>query len=247
MFFRWLVPNEIYNEEPINPADKDSILALSRYLIINLEELDSLNKKDVSKLKAFISRGDVTKRVAYGRHEEKFTRISSFVGNTNKSDILADETNTRWIIVKVKKFNWKAYTKEIDPLQLWSQAIHEMKLGPESGELNIAEKGERELRNNQQFLETTQEREILMKYFDEGEDLMTATDVKILIERKIPNIKINLNQLVRELRRVHGESELDRVGGKVGRYYKLKNSFIPDYADMHGDFKAVQSKDELPF
>lgn len=250
MFFRWLIPKELYNEEPISPTEKDSILALSRYILINLDELDSLNKRDVSKLKAFISRGEIIKRVAYGRHDERFCRVASFVGSTNKSDLLADTTNTRWIILKTKIFDWKKYTKEIESLQIWAQALAILKKDKNSGELTDEEKTERERRNSLQFLETSSERELLLKHFEESDkaDAITATDIKYLIETNLFPLKINLHQLVRELHRMYGEANHSRINGKLGRYYFLKHSFDTSqqaYQNFHEPQKEQQ--ENIPF
>jgi hypothetical protein len=238
-FFRWLLPSkELYNEEPVHPSEKDSILALGRYVLINMDELDELNKKEVSKMKAFISRGTITKRVAYGRHDENFPRIASFVASTNKSDVLADENNTRWIILKIVNFDWKGYVKNINPLQIWAQCLKLLNEDNDSGELTFAEKQERDNRNAAEFLEISSEREILHKYFEAGNTPMTTTDIKILIENKKHPIKINIYQLKKELRRSYGEpSKPTRINGKQGRYYYIKTSLFEDafnleYADV---------------
>jgi len=239
-FFRWLhMYSELYNEEPVNPGDKDSILALGRYMAINMDELDGLNKKEVSKLKAFISHGTITKRVSYGRHDQNFPRIASFVASTNKSDLLADDLNTRWVILKILSFDWKGYVKNIEPGQLWAQAMQELINEKDSGELTINEKRERDRRNEKEFLEISVEREILDKYFESGEFAITATDLKIMIENKKHPIKIHIAQLSRELKRKFGEIKPTRVNGTVGRYYMLKSTFftqesafnIPEYIE----------------
>jgi len=250
--FRWMIPGELYNEETVNPTEKDSILALSRYIFINMEELDSLNKRDVSKLKAFISRSEIVKRVAYGRHDERFDRIASFVGSTNKSDLLADTTNTRWLILKVKDFDWKGYTKKIEPLQLWAQAVEMLKNDNYAGELSKEEKEEREHRNSLQFLETSSEREILMKHFEESDksDGITATEIKHLIETNMYPMRINLHQLVRELHRMYGEPNNTRINGKVGRYYFLKHGFNSESpeATFNNYYEPQKEKEEdVPF
>lgn len=225
-FIRWLIPNDdLYYEEPIDPGAKDSILSLSRYLIINMDELDGLSKKEVAKLKAFISHGKITKRVSYGRHDEKFNRIASFFGSSNKSDLLADEKNTRWIIVKVLSFDWQGYLKNINPLQLWAQAMHELKADNNAGDLTKEEKQIRDNRNEAEFLEISIEREVLMKYFEKGDVPYTMTDVKILIETKKYTIKLNEYKLTRELKRLFGEPTKNiRIDGKQGKYYYLKTS-----------------------
>ena len=252
MFFRWLSLGQLYYEEPINPADKDSILALARYLIINMDELDSLNKKDVAKLKAFISHGEVTKRVPYGRHDEIFPRIASFVGSTNKTDILADEKNTRWIILKILSFDWEGYTKNINPMQIWSQCKAELDKNADAGELTIAEKLERDSRNDKEFLVISSEREILMKHFKEGIEPMTATDIKILIENKKYPLKLNFYQLLRELKRQFGEpTKPKKENGIIGRYYYLEHTlgnetYQPQYYNEPEQNKQVLGND-LPF
>lgn len=242
-FLKWLIPNQdLYYDEPIRPDDKDSILALSRYLLINLEELDGLNKKDVAKLKAFISKGTITKRVSYGKHDEKFNRISSLFGSSNRDDLLADEHNSRWLIFKVINFKWEEYTKKIDPLQIWSQAMHELKKDSKSGELTSDEKLKRDERNNSDFLQISKERELLLRYFKVGNMPMTATDVMYTIETKKSPIKVNEYSLRRELRRLFGEPlkvREDTIRGdekKQGRYYYLSTTlYDQSQVDMYLD------------
>jgi hypothetical protein len=250
MLFRWMTPRELYNEESINPTEKDSVLALGRYLVINMDELDSLSKKDVSKLKAFISRGEIIKRVAYGRHDERFNRIASFVGSTNKSGILADTTNTRWIILKVKKFDWQNYIKNVEPLQIWAQALAMLKEDTYAGELSLSEKQERERRNSIEFLETSAEREILLKHFTESNDSkgLTATEIKHLIEVNLHPLKINLYQLVRELHRLYGEPKHDRRDKKQGRYFRLIHNLNKQSEQNYVDFYDTERNEEnVPF
>lgn len=244
LFFKWLCPSELYDDEMIDPSSKDSLLKLARYMMLNLDELDSLGRKDVSKLKAFISKGEIKTRVAYGRFDEMFNRIGSIFGSTNKSDILADESNTRWLILKVKSFDWQGYTKNINPSDIWAQAYAEVMDNKDIGELTSAEKGIREERNNQQFLEISQEREILEKYFSEGNIYYTATEVKMLIEEKLHPVKISMFSLVREMRRVFGEANLCKNHeGKTGRYYKLDDSKIK-YTSM---FTEEVNRSDWPY
>ena len=247
LFFRWLCPSELYNQENIDPLQKDSILVLARYMLCNLDELDELNKREVSRLKAFISKGDIKQRVAYGRHDEQFDRVCSFVGSTNKTDLLSDDSNTRWIILKVDTFKWQEYTKSIDVLQLWAQAKENMY----NGELNKEEKIIRDTRNNTHFLETSTEREIIERYFEESSDFyLTATDIKILIEKWLPPQRVQQHALVRELRRVFGQPVFKRINGKVGRFYPCVDLIPKQQQYMSekfaSDFSEV-SNDNIPF
>jgi predicted P-loop ATPase len=226
---------DLYFEEHLDPSDKDSILALARYFIINLDELDELNKKDVSKLKSFISKVKITKRVSYGKFDRNFFRIASLFGSSNKSDLLADDSNTRWLIFKVINFKWQEYIKNIDPLQIWAQVVHELKKNTNSGELTREEKDKRDKRNNSDFLQISQERELLLRYFSEGEMPMTSTDVKYLLELKKHPLKVNEYALRRELRRLFGdpskpkrEDTIRGDAGHMGRYYYLKTELFDE-------------------
>lgn len=246
-FFEWLVPREIFNEEVIDPTDKDSILSLSRYLMINMDDIDSLNRKEVSKLKNFISKGSITKRLAYARNDEKFERIASFVASTNKLDILSDESNTRWIILKVLSFDWKKYTKEINPAQLWAQAISEFKAGND-GELSQEEKNIRDQRNDTQFVESTSERDILERHFTSGAEKMTITDIIVAIQRHemYYTLKLNRTQLARELKRLYGDYKNTTRDGKQGRYYLLNHDLHKKY-DAPDMYPVDSNNDDVPF
>jgi len=247
-FIKWLVNylSEIYNDESIDPHDKDSVLALARNLVLSLDELDTLNRKDLTALKSFISKGFINKRLPYGKAEERFNRIASLFGSTNRKDILTDTQNSRWIILKVENLKWEKYTKEIDPLQLWAQAIEIYKRNPKAGELSKKEQSERDKRNSSQYLEISTEREILLKYFQENEKATprTATEIKILIEQKLNPQRVNIRQLSRELKRLFGEPEMERVNGRVGVFYRLQTSL----EEPKRTFENFYEKDQdIPF
>jgi predicted P-loop ATPase len=256
-FLKWLMPeNNLYYSEHIDPSNKDDVLALSKYLFINLDDLDELNRKEVGKIKSFISKGKITKRVSYGKHDRNFIRIANFWGSTNKKGILSDTGNTRWLIFKVLNFKWKEYIKNINPLQIWAQAVYEFKKDNDSGELTKEEKQKRDIRNNSDFLQITQERELLLRFFSAGNIAMTATDVKYLIETKMHPLRLNEYNLRRELHRQFGEPtnpmRADTIRGdenKQGRYYYLNTELyshnLNEYVNEMTEPETVE--DDLPF
>jgi len=256
--FQWLCPPELYYDEPIELGDKDSFLAQARNLIINLDDLDQLSKKEVAKLKAYISKSNVNKRLPYARTETRMQRIASFVGTTNISDILADETNTRWIILKVRKIEWQKYTQEIEPMQIWAQVKFLYMQNNASGELTTIEKEKRDQRNATEFLETSVEREILQKWFyvdaDESKNqAYTMTDIQLLIERNQHPLKVNPKQLTRELRRMFGEALHTTIDRRTGRFYHLYCRFaqkdidpVPTYTGK-SVYESAKYGDDTPF
>ena len=219
-FWRWLTPTELYYEENIDSKNKDSLFPLAQFLVINLDDLDELAKKDVAHLKSYISKANVKQRPPFGRNIEEFTRIASFVGSTNKNDILSDDVNTRWIILKVTGFDWQGYTARIDPLNIWSQAYAVCKANNLAGDLSENEKKIQALRNTE-FLENSVEREFVAKYFESGDLAFTLSSIMTFIQDNIAH-KCNQYSLGRELKRLFGEPIMTRENGVKGRYYYLK-------------------------
>jgi len=136
-FIRNLNPfkNERYfTEAPIDASNKDCRLALCENLIWNIEELSSLHKEDVNKLKAFISLGDVNERIPYGRRATTRKRRCSFFASTNKDEFLVDERNTRWIIFDIIEINFnycnsQTGVKLVNINDVWAQAYYLYKSG----------------------------------------------------------------------------------------------------------------------
>jgi hypothetical protein len=55
----------------VNPNNKDTLINLSENLIINLDELENLNKTELGSLKALITQSAIRLRKAYGIYNEK--------------------------------------------------------------------------------------------------------------------------------------------------------------------------------
>jgi predicted P-loop ATPase len=79
----------------INPNNKDTTLLMSEKLVINLDELASLNKKQIESFKEMITKDVITERRAYGHFTENYIRRASFVGSSNHNEILMDVTGNR--------------------------------------------------------------------------------------------------------------------------------------------------------
>ena len=79
----------------LDPNNKDSVSRATGYWIVELGELDSTFKKDVARLKAFLSEQEDVYRRPYGRANNKFTRRTCFCGSVNKAEFLLDETGNR--------------------------------------------------------------------------------------------------------------------------------------------------------
>lgn len=203
-FLRFLTPPELlpYYTENIS-VDKDGIIAICKNLICNLDELAVLSKADINTLKSFISKSSVNVRLPYGRKAELLERICSFVGSTNRTDFLTDETGSvRWLVFEVTKINF-AYTSEIDINKVWSQAyFNAFKRKNYDSELTV-EDIEINERRNEKYSTISLEEEIVNKYFEKSEnveDFLTASDVMLIVNTNL-RVKLNIIKIGKVLTR----------------------------------------------
>lgn len=118
-------------------GNKDMINKLNRTWIAVVDELDSFNKKEMSNIKTFISNTKDTARLAFGKNAETYLRHCVFIGSTNDSTFLRDNTSIVerrfWVIKCNKKTKdsriWDVLTRDyID--QLWAEAVYYYRENP---------------------------------------------------------------------------------------------------------------------
>lgn len=197
-FLRFLIPPKLENYYTENISiDKDGIISICKNLICNLDELAVLSKSDVNTLKSFISKSSANIRLPYARKAEFLERICSFVGSTNRTDFLTDETGSiRWLIFEVYSFDFE-YSKEIDIDKVWAQAYYNAfkrkNYNPELTATDIAENEKR----NEKYAQVSMEQELISAHFEKSENIeefLTATDIMLSINNalglRLNNIKI---------------------------------------------------------
>ena len=197
-FLRFLIPPKLENYYTENISiDKDGIISICKNLICNLDELAVLSKSDVNTLKSFISKSSANIRLPYARKAEFLERICSFVGSTNRTDFLTDETgNIRWLIFEVYSFDFE-YSKEIDMDKVWSQAYYNAferkNYNPELTASDIAENEKR----NEKYAQVSMEQELISAHFEKSEkmeEFLTATDIMLAMNNalglRLNNVKI---------------------------------------------------------
>lgn len=197
-FLRFLIPPKLENYYTENISiDKDGIIGICKNLICNLDELAVLSKSDVNTLKSFISKSSANIRLPYARKAEFLERICSFVGSTNRTDFLTDETGSiRWLIFEVYSFDFE-YSKEIDIDKVWAQAYYNAfkrkNYNPELTATDIVENEKR----NEKYAQVSMEQELISAHFEKSEnieDFLTATDIMLAINNalgvRLNNIKI---------------------------------------------------------
>ena len=102
---------------------KDAMDHLRGKWIVEIAELDAMSRAEDTALKAFITRQVDKFRPAYGRREIEWPRQSVFVGTTNRSVYLKDETGgRRYWPVRCTSINLAALERDRD--QIWAEAVH---------------------------------------------------------------------------------------------------------------------------
>lgn len=93
--------------------------------ILEIPELSGFARAEVQDIKAFISDRCDKIRLAYDRRASEFPRQCIFVGSTNDSEYLKDQTGGRrfWpIACTVAEIDIDGFEDEVD--QLWAEAVH---------------------------------------------------------------------------------------------------------------------------
>jgi len=169
-----------FTDTPFNLGDKDAFQSISGKWIIELAELDSFNKSESTRAKAFFSSAIDNYRVAYGRRNNDYPRQCVFVGTTNQHEYLRDSSgNRRYWPVECLAVDLRALKRDRD--QLWAEALQMFKDGvlwwPSSDEMPLfeIEQGKRQIDDPWMLM--------IEQYLDEP-------------ERKLSSEKITINDLL---------------------------------------------------
>ena len=200
---RFLCPPTLskYFAEDIT-TDKDARIQLTRNFLINLDELSVLAKKEINALKAYFSKTTINERLPYDRKNSTLHRTCSFIGSTNRSTFLNDETGSvRWLCFELNNVINFAYSSEVDINKVWAQAYYLAYIDENFyPELTLKDITENEIRNKS-FRETSMEEELLCKYYSPGSDpadFKTASD--LVIQLACINPRLNMYYMGRALK-----------------------------------------------
>jgi predicted P-loop ATPase len=96
--------------------------------LVEIAELDSMTRTEVSRVKAFLSRSTDRFRPPYGRRIVEQPRRCVFAGTVNAFEYLRDETgNRRFWPVRCSVARLDELHRDRD--QIWAEAVHEFKQG----------------------------------------------------------------------------------------------------------------------
>lgn len=109
----------IKRDHHLDGANKDSILGAISHWIVEIGELDSSFKKDVARLKGFLTNDCDKIRPPYGKEAVEYDRRTVFAATVNEATFLVDPTgNSRFWTLAVESLD---YSHDIDMQQLFAQ------------------------------------------------------------------------------------------------------------------------------
>jgi len=143
------VRDEWFTDQIPDLGSKDAAMQIRGIWILEMAELDSMNRSDISATKAFLSRTEDRFRPPYGKMPINVKRQVVFAGSVNDEEYLRDPTGgRRWWPLKCTKFDLKKLSERVD--QLWTEALYLYQAGkawylddPDVIELAKAEQSDR--------------------------------------------------------------------------------------------------------
>lgn len=229
-FLRFLCPpewREFYSED-IDFSNKDGLVSLARNVFLNLDELKSLSRQDINRVKSYLSQDRIKARLPFDRRETNLRRVATFFASTNAPEFLTDETGSvRWLVFEVKHIRHdnggaNGYGKRVDIDLVWSQALALLNNGFEY-QLTREEISESE-RLNMAHTKLPIEYEPILQYYElstDPADFKATSDIVRHLTNKV-FLKITPEGVGRAMRFLQSERVTRKVRMQTVRGYLLK-------------------------
>jgi hypothetical protein len=192
--------------------DKDSLTMLSESIIINVDELEALGRKQIEEFKELVTKVNVRVRRPYGRYAENMPRRASFCASLNSSEFLNDPTGSRRFLVHWTRAINNNHNLDID--QLYAHALH-LYLNNEKYWFDRDEIIQINSMNKQFQVESLEE-ELLLNHFEPATDIndyMSASEIMLYLQERNEGIKLQVN-LIGKMLAKNGFEKVSRKGRK---------------------------------
>ncbi len=218
----------------INPNNKDTLVQLSECMLINLDELENLNRSEIGSLKEIITKTQIRMRKAYGHNNETMPRRASFAGSVNTAQFLNDSTGSRRFLCF--ELEGIKYQHNVDINLAFSQALFLFKSGfrywfDQEEIKNITE-------NNEQYQLHSPEEELLLTWFEP-------------CQREKANVFLNASQIAAKLAEKAKINITDGTINKLGKalkkhnFIRLKKNGIAVYALIENTWEDVDNRNKM--
>lgn len=184
-----------YTDAHLKFEDKDSLLIVQGHWIIEMAELEGMNKADTSATKKFLTQHVDLFRPPYGRKLIQCPRRCIFAGTVNLDSYLKDDSgNRRFWPVRVERIDIDRLRLEVD--QLWAEAVALYKAGtawwPLAAERGLFEEAQ-EARFDVDVWEDT-----VLAYLDGVEDVPAHHRDGASMRIAEPRDKVTVPEILRE-------------------------------------------------
>jgi hypothetical protein len=185
---------------------------LASFGLINMDEFDSLPVKKMPMLKSLMQETSLNLTLKYQKNTTSLHRIASFIGTSNRRDLLTDNSGSRRFICVELEHEIDCNTP-IDYPQLYAQLKEELQAGARTYFNKAEERAIQE--NNRQYYRVTPEEEAFHRHFTivdrttEGAEFLTASEIFARLKRTEPETMrgvsaLRVSRLLPELgQRVH--------------------------------------------
>jgi putative DNA primase/helicase len=234
-------------DHQLDANNKDSILGAASYWLVELGELDSSFKKDIARIKGFLSSDRDRVRRPYARLESDYARRTVFCATVNEPTFLVDPTgNTRWWTLEVEKIN---FNHGIDTQQLFAQLAVDLSKGAQWWLTD--DENEMLEQCNQKYRAVSKIRDKINEYVDvtvtpsRDHENFTATSLLEYMGVKSPTSN-ECRECGGILREIFG-SEHIRVGGKAWRVPIRKGKCLDlNEPDQKLEYLSDEEPDQKP-
>jgi predicted P-loop ATPase len=218
----------------INPNNKDTLVQLAECMLINLDELENLNRSEIGSLKEIITKTQIRMRKAYGHNNETMPRRASFAGSVNTAQFLNDSTGSRRFLCF--ELEGIQYQHEVDINLVFAQALFLFKSGfrfwfDQEEIKSITE-------NNEQYQLRSPEEELLLTWFEP-------------CEKEKANAFLNASQIASKLAEKAKINITDGTINKLGKalkkhnFLRLKKNGIFVYALIENSWEEVDNSNKM--
>ena len=217
----------------INPNNKDTLVQLAECMLINLDELENLNRSEIGSLKEIITKTQIRMRKAYGHNNETMPRRASFAGSVNTAQFLNDSTGSRRFLCF--ELEGIKYQHDVDINMAFSQALFLFKSGfrfwfDQEEIKSITE-------NNEQYQLHSPEEELLLTWFEPcpKEEATLFLNASQIAAKLADRTKLNLN-----------DGTINKLGKalKKHNFTRLMRQGKPVYAVKEFSYEEVDAKNK---
>ena len=217
----------------INPNNKDTLVQLAECMLINLDELENLNRSEIGSLKEIITKTQIRMRKAYGHNNETMPRRASFAGSVNTAQFLNDSTGSRRFLCF--ELEGIQYQHDVDINMAFSQALFLFKSGFrfwfDQEEIKSI------TANNEQYQLHSPEEELLLTWFEpcEKEVATTFLNASQIASKLSERTKLNLS-----------DGTINKLGKalKKHNFIRLKKEGIYVYAVLEKSYEEVDNNNK---